>query len=241
MVKNHLKRIAMPVTWTTKEKKSVAWVTRPNPGSHPLDEGMPLMLALREILHYANTAREVKQILNHKTILVDGKRRKDHRLGIGLMDVLSIPELKENYRMSLNKYNKLNLIAIDEKESKIKICKIKGKGLYEGKTQLRLSDGRTILVDKKEKYQTGDSVVISLPEQKIIKYVAFEKGSVVLLTKGRKAGVIGSVQEIKSHSKENKKENQEDMVVVKSGNDTFETLKRYCFVVGKQKPEVTIE
>jgi len=31
------------------------------------------------------------------------------------------------------------------------------------------------------------------------------------------------------HSEKNRRDNQEDMVVVKSGSETFETLKRYSF------------
>ncbi len=241
MVKNHLKRIAMPITWTTKEKKGVVWVARPNPGAHSLEEGMPLVLVIRELLKYANSAREVKNILNHKKILVDGVQRKDHRFNVGFMDTISIPDLKENYRVVLNKFNRLVLIKIDDKEAKEKICQIKGKGLCQGKTQLRLSDGRVILVDKKEKYNTGDSAVITIPEQKILKHIPFEKGVAVLLIKGKKAGVIGTVQEIKMYSEQNTKEKQEDMVVVKSGSETFETLKKYCFVLGKQKSELKIE
>ncbi len=234
MVKNHLKRIAMPVTWTTREKKGVVWVARPNPGAHSLEEGMPLTLVIRELLRYANSAREVKHILNHRKIMIDGVQRKDHRFNVGLMDAISIPDLKENYRVVLNKFNRLTLIKIDDGEAKEKVCKINGKGLYQGKVQLRLSGGRTILADKKEKYSTGDSVLISIPEQKLIKHIPFEKGATVLLTKGKKAGVTGVVQEIKMHSKQNAKKTQEDMVIVKSGNETFETLKKYCFVLGKQ-------
>lgn len=240
MVRNHLKRFVMPTTWTTQEKKKIAWVARPNPGAHSMAEGMPLVVVIREMLRYANSAREVKQIVQHKSVLIDGKRRKDHRFNVGLMDVISLPEVKENYRISINKYGKLSLIRIDEKEASSKVCQIRGKGLSQGKTELRLSDGRTLLVEKGT-YRTGDSVMISVPDQKILKHFALEKGATVLLTKGKKIGIIGTVQEVKMFSEKNVKENQEDVVVVKSGKETFETLKRYCFVVGKEKPAVTIE
>jgi len=229
MVKNHLKRLAMPTSWTTRQKKGVVWVARVNPGAHPSNEGTPLVLILREILEYANTSREVKLILNNKQVLIDGVRRKDHRFNVGLMDTISIPEIKENYRVSIGENGKLSLVKIDEKESKSKICKIKGKGLCKGKTQLRLSDGRTILADKGS-YKTSDSIVISVPDQKIISHLKFEKGSSVLLIAGKRIGIKGTVEEIK-----------ENIVTIKSKSGKFETLKKYCFVVGKEKPELTIE
>ncbi len=220
----------MPSTWTTKEKKSLVWVTRVNPGAHPLDKGMPLVLVLREILGYANTSREAKQILNNKEILIDGVRRKDHRFNIGLMDSIAIPEIKENYRISLGANKRLKLVKIDAKEAKLKLCKIKGKGLCKGKIELRLSDGRTILHDKKEVYKTGDSVVIEVPEQKIVEHIKFEKGCHVLIINGKNTGSIGIVEEIK-----------ENNVKIKSKNNEFETLKKYCLVIGKGGSALKLE
>ncbi len=225
----------MPKTWTTQEKKKVYWVARARPGAHSLENGMPLVLILREMLKYAETARESKHILNHKNVMIDGVRRKDHRFIVGLMDVISITELKEHYRVSINKYGKLQLIKADEKEANSKICKIKGKGLHNGKTQLRLSDGRTLLVEKGA-YKTGDSVVISVPDQKITKHLAFEKGAEVLLTKGKKIGTTGKIHDIKPAS-----ENHEAVVVIKTGSETFETLKNYCLVIGKEKSTFKLE
>lgn len=230
MVKNHLKRIAMPTTWTTKEKKTFTWVARAKPGMHSFEEGMPLVLVLREMLNHANSAREVKYILSNKQVLIDGIRRRDHKFTVGFMDSISIPELNENYRISLNENGKLSLIKIDKKESAEKLVKIRGKGLYKGKTQLRLSDGRTMLIEKsKEEYKTSDSLLISVPEQKIMSHLKFEKGALVLLTDGKKIGNIGVIEEIKK-----------DNVKIKAKNIEFETLKKYCFVIGKQKPALTI-
>ena len=230
MTKNHLKRIAMPTTWNAKEKKKLVWVARPNPGAHSLREGMPLILVLRDLLKYSNTARETKHILNNKQILIDGIKRKDHRFNVGFMDVVSIPELKEEYRIILDKNGRLNLSKIDEKESKIKICKIKGKGLSKGKMELRLSDGRTMLLDKKDNFKTGDSIVIGIPEQKIISHLPIEKGSFIIMIDGKKIGSTGIIEGIKGN-----------FVSIKSKEGIFETLKKNCFVLGKQKSELKIE
>ncbi len=229
MVKNHIKRIAIPSTWTTAQKKGVTWAPRTRPGSHSLEEGMPLLLVIRELLKYANTTREVKQILNNKTVLIDGVRRKDPRFTIGFMDIISFPEIKENYRISFNENGKLTLVKIAENEATSKICKINGKGLYKGKMQLRCSDGRTLIVEKGN-YKTTDSVVISIPDQKIIAHLVFENGAAVLLIAGKRIGALGTIEEIK-----------DETVTIKSKGEMFETLKRYCFVVGKNKPVLKIE
>ena len=229
MVKNHLKRLAMPKTWTTQKKKGIMWVARVNSGTHSNEQGMPLVLVIREMLKLADTAREVRNILNHKEVLVDGVRRKDSKFNIGLMDVLAIPEIKGYYRISLNKHRKLVPIKIEEKEASSKICTIKGKGFYQGKTQLQLSDGRVILVSKGD-YKTSDALIISIPDQKILSHIKFEKGASVMMTGGKNIGKIGTIEDIKNN-----------VIMIKSNGETFETLKANCFVVGKNKPAVTIE
>lgn len=229
MAKNHLKRIAMPSTWTAREKKRAVWIAKVNPGAHSADEGMPLVLVIREVLRYANTAREARQILNNKAVLVDGIRRKDLKFNVGLMDIISMPELKESYRISLDERRRLNLVKIDEKEAGLKLCRINGKGMFRGKIELRLSDGRTILISGKSEYKVGDSLVIEIPKQKIAEHLKLENGSYVMLTDGKRIGSTGNIEEIKG-----------SLVKIKSGKEEFDTLKKYCFVAGKQKPVLTI-
>ena len=57
-------------------------------------------------------------------------------------------------------------MPVNEKESSLKLCKIKGKNLMKGKINLNLHDGRNIITDNKE-IKVGDSVLIELPAQKI--------------------------------------------------------------------------
>ena len=190
---------------------------------------MPIVLIFREMLDYAKTTREVKQILQTKNVLVDGTRQKNHRFNVGLMDVISIPEIKENFRISLNVNGRLSLIKIDEKEATTKIAKIEGKSMHKGKIQLQLLGGRTIIIDKGS-YKTSDSLVISVPDQKIKEHLKFEKGASILLTGGKNIGVIGTLEDIK-----------ENTVGIKVKEGKFETLKKYCYVVGKSKPALKIE
>lgn len=228
-MKSHLKRIAMPKSWVLAKKKSINWIVKPKPGAHPLERGVALAVILRDMLGYAKTIREVKNILLHKKVLVDGKRRKDHRLIVGLMDVVSIPEIKENFRIILNRKGKIALIKIDEKDSKIKPCKITGKTPVKKKMQLNLFDGKNILVDK-DIYKVNDTVILSLPEQKISDSLKFDKGALVYLTAGKRIGVVGTVQDIKTKT-----------VIIKTAEEEFETAKKYCFVIGKDKSIIKLE
>lgn len=226
---SHMKRISMPKSWVSDNKKNFTWIIRPKPGAHSFDQGISLSVILRDMLHYAENTREAKDIVLHKTVLVDGKRRKDHKFLVGLMDVVSFPDTKESFRVLLDKKEKISLLKIDDKESKIKPCKITGKSKVGKKTQLNLFDGKNILVDK-DSYKVGETVVIEMPEQKIKEQFKLEKGAVVYLTGGKMIGQTATVDGIK-----------ENTISVKTKEGSFDTPKKYCFVMGKEKSIIKIE
>lgn len=104
-MKRHMKRMAMPKSWQIEKNKK--FVTRALPGAHSFDLGMPLNVILRDILKLASNNQEIKKILYNKEVLVNNKRRKESRFIVGLMDVISIPELNKYYRILLNKKKKI--------------------------------------------------------------------------------------------------------------------------------------
>ncbi len=223
MAKKHLKTLTAPVSWPIK-RKGQTFVIRPLPGK-PFEMSIPLALILKDMLGYCKTSKEVRALLNDKEIFVDGKRRKEEKFLVGVMDVLSIPLTKENYRMIINKHGKLELFKIDEAAAGKKILKIIGKStLKKGTMQLNLSDGRNIIV-KEDKCKIGDSVHMKVPSQEIIDYLKLEKGSFVYITKGGHTGFYGVVEEING-----------DFLKVKSEDISFITPKNTVFVVTMNKP-----
>jgi small subunit ribosomal protein S4e len=181
------------------------------------------------MLSYGKTNKEVKNILNKQEVLVDGVRRKETKFIVGLMDVISIPSLKESFRVILNKNGKLDIIKIDENESKTKICKIIGKKMIKNMVQVNLFDGRNIISENKE-CNVGDSLVIEVPKQNIKSTLKLNRGASVLITKGKNAGRIAVVDDIKG-----------DIMKCRADDDVFETLKSYAFVVGNEKPVLKVE
>lgn len=226
-MKNHLKRSVSPKTWIINRKEN-KFTIRPNPGAHSLANGLPLGLILRDKLKLASTTGEIKKILNNQEILVDGKRRKNHRLIVGLFDVVSIPLISKNYRLLVDTKGRLVLIEISAEESKIKISKAVGKTVLRGgKIQFNLHDGKNILTDKKAK--VGDSFILSLPKLEIKKILPFKEGAHVFLIKGKHAGDAGILKTVKG------------VEATYSARDTnIDTAKEYFFVVGESKAEINL-
>ncbi len=228
MVKKHLKRLSMPKSWPLPRKTSKR-VVRPLPGAHSFERGMPLAIILKDLLRYAETTRDVKNILKNKNILVEGKKAKEYKQIVGLMDLIEIPETGESFRILIGARGKLRIAPAGKNEAGMKLCKITGKKMHKGKVQLALHDGRTILTDAKT-YNTGDSILLKVPEQQIKQHVKMEKNASVFLTGGSHIGQIGNVENI-----------AEDKITFKSNKGTFETPKKFAFVIGKDKPLIQVE
>jgi small subunit ribosomal protein S4e len=227
-MRRHFKRIAVPKSWAIKRREHT-FVTKQNPGPHSLKLGIPLKLALRDILGIAKTSKEAHRVLYENEILVDGIRRKDLKFPVGIMDVIEFKKTGEHFRVMLDR-GKIHLIGIDKNEGSVKPCKIIGKTLVKGKLHLNLYDGKNILVDKGD-YKVGDTIVVGIPKHDIKEHIKLEKGCTIYLIGGKHIGDIGRIEDIiaKKITYKNRK------------GEIIETLKRYIFVIGKEKPAIKLE
>lgn len=226
MSKNHLKRLSAPKAWPLSKRKGVTFITKPLPGPHSLSRSMPLNIVIKEILNYAKNTKEVKKILHEGKVLINNIVRRDHKFPVGFMDTISIPDLKEYYRLLYNKKGKFILKSIKEGEAVLKLCKIKSKIiLKKNKIQLNLFDGTNILV-LKDGYKVGDSIL--LENNKIKKHLKLEKDALIFLTNGKYIGNIGILEQIQETAALTPTK-----ISFKLNNKKFDTLKKYAFVIDK--------
>jgi small subunit ribosomal protein S4e len=228
-----LKRLKAPKFWKLP-KKSRKWAVSPRPGPHRKFESIPLAIALRDIVKIAETGSEAKKIIKMGEILVDGKIRRDHKYPAGLMDAISIPKMEKYFRV-VSGSKGLELVEIDKKESKEKICRINDKTIVKkGKVQLNLHDGRSILVDK-DAYKTGDSILIEVPSQKIKNHVKLEEGSLGLIIRGKNKGSLVNIKEIIIT-----KGKEPNKIICEMEKKPMEVREDYVLVVGKDSPLIKI-
>ena len=228
-MKNHLKRLAAHRNWDLL-RKAGKFTARPNTGAHASEEACTLVYVVRDVLGLANTRKEVRDIIFNAGIEVDGRARKDHKFNVGLMDVIGFPSTKKYYRIVFNKQGKLALIEVKEAEAKQKVARVTGKSQKAGKTVLHLRDGRCVN-DADASIKVGDSIVFGVPDQKIADHLPFGKGACIMLVGGRHIGSIGNVEKVEG-----------DVLIFKSlEGEVFETLKKHAYVVGKDKPAVSLQ
>ncbi len=192
----HLKRQSAPRNWPIERKGTVYVVgTRFN-----LNEGIPVLIILRDILKLAQDRREVKKIIHLRQILANAKPIKDEKNVIMFFDVLSILPLKKHYRLELSEKGKFYLNEIKESESDKKTAKIIGKKIMKGKkVQLNLSDGRNFLSDIK--CSINDSVIINLKTKKIEKCLPLKEKAKAIVFAGKHSGKKGEIIELNHEEK----------------------------------------
>ncbi|MBU0616038.1 MAG: 30S ribosomal protein S4e [Nanoarchaeota archaeon] len=227
MPKDHLRRLNTPKSWPIK-RKNIKYIKRPNPGAHPIKLGIPLTVLLRDLMGIAKTFKEVRRMLHNKEVFVDERRVKEPKFNVGLFDTITL--LKDSYRVIVAQNKRLAVTTITKDEAKLKPCKIIGKTKVKGKAQINLYDARNILVDKEE-YKVGDTILIELPSQKIKDHIKLEKGALIFLIGGKHMGDMGHIEGIFNNR----------IIYKNKESEKIETLNKYAFVIGKEKPLVKIE
>ena len=230
-MKKHLKRLPAPRTWRLARKEHT-WAYKPRPGPHPQEGALPIAAVLRENLGLVDTAREAERVIFSRHVLVDGRPVKDPKFPVGLMDVVTLVPMKTHYRVLIDQRGRLALVPIEAAEASWKLCRIEDSGTVKGgKTQLRLHDGRNILLAKSE-HATGTTLKVSVPSQKIVGAMPLAPGHIALLTGGQHAGQLVHVDRV-----ERTRNPRANLVHFKEG---YSTIIDYVFVVGKETPEIRV-
>lgn len=232
--KKHMKRLAAPKHWML-DKLTGVWAPRPSTGPHKLRECLPLILILRNRLKYALTGREVNMILMNRSVKVDGKVRTDKTYPVGFMDVLSIPETKEIFRLVYDVKGRFIIHKIKSNEESVKLCRIVKRSIgNKGIPYIVTHDGRTYRYPDPD-IKVSDTVKFDLNSGKIIDHFQFTQGHVAMVTGGHNIGRIGHITRIERHP------GSFDIIHLKdSRGHVFATRKSNVFILGDEKPAVSM-
>jgi small subunit ribosomal protein S4e len=240
----HLKREAAPDFWPIPRKK-FTWTVKPRAGPHPIHQSIPLTIVVREILGLAKTRKEAKKIISQGKILVDGKIRRDERFPTGLMDVISIPEIKKNFRVLPSKKG-LFLHPTSKDEAKFKMCRIENKKiLKKGHVEVNLHDGRNILLHvenpqnpSEDVYRSLDGLKLSVPDQELIEHLRLGEGMLASFVDGKNIGKCGTITSIEEQTGQKRRKY---LITIKDEEEKeFRTILDYAFVVGDKSPRISL-
>ncbi len=239
----HMKALAAPQVQRVPRKER-PWTVKPSPGPHPATRSLPLLIVLRDVLKVAESNREARKIISNGEVMVDGKAVRDYKWPIGVMDVVEMPKVGEQYRVLPDPTGTLRLIPIPKEEARLKIVRVEGvTTLKGGHFEVHLSGGRNILVRVSDPAKPGqlpyrplDSLLLTLPDSEVKDRVELKVGNLALVVWGKNMGRSGKVVSVtRGWGWERSVVALEDP----SGN-RFETSLDSVYVVGREKPLVTI-
>jgi small subunit ribosomal protein S4e len=226
----HQRRISAPASWPI-QKKVHAWVVGANAGSHSMHTGIPLLVVVRDMLKLAKNSKEAKAMISEGNILIDGIPRKDYKYITGLFDIISLPVLNEHYCILLDTNNRFKLLK--EEPGVAKLCRINDKTIVKkGAVQLNLHDGSNVLASNE--YKTFDTVMLSIPDRKITKHIAYKAGNLAIVIGGEHSGEMGKIKQIR------KVRGSGTNMVVLSNGTYFETIEKYVYVIGETSSEIKV-
>jgi small subunit ribosomal protein S4e len=233
-----LKRKPAPKFWPIHRKED-PWVLKPSSGPHNLQNCLPMSLVLRDILGIAATRRESQILLYQGKVLVDGKVLHKDDFPVGLMDVISMQDAGQYYRILTN-HKGLFLDPISKEETSFKLCRIDDKVTVTGGIQINLHDGSNILIKvadpknpKEDIYNTFDVLKLNIPSKEIAGCVQLKEGNFAIITGGKNIGVKGKIVEIEKT--EAKKRKNALVVVEDDQGKRFQTILDFVFSMGEHQ------
>lgn len=157
-------------------RKGTKYIARTR--SH-LESSVPLVVAIRDMLHLAQTAREVREMIKAKKLSINGRISEGFNESIQLFNLLKADKL---YILSLLPSGRFTFVECPDTK---RLVKITNRKLVSGNAlQLQMHDGTTI-IGKKE-HAVGDSLY--LKEGKINTHLVLAKGAKGIVTKGKYIG-----------------------------------------------------
>jgi small subunit ribosomal protein S4e len=200
---------------------------------------------LRDALRLAETRKEAKTIVSQGRVYVDGSVRKKDDFPIGLMDVISIPDVGKSFCV-LPSYKGLILTEIKSEDAKFKLCRIEDKTVVgNGQVQLHLHDGSNILVKiadlknpQEDVYDTLDTLRISLPEKQILEHIKMKEKDFAIITGGKNIGNWGKAVEIEKA--EGKKRRNALVTVENEKGNRYQTTLKFVFAIGEAHPLISL-
>ena len=166
--------------------------------SHNREDGIPLLIVMRDVIGMVRTRKELKRILNEGKIEINDRKVIDEKTSLLLFDVLKFNDVNKHYRLILNENKKYGLEEISDKEAHHKINKVTNKKVLKGnKLQINLNNGLNLISSVAVK--VGDSVLVNFKEKKIEKTLPVKENSKILVIKGKHMGKRGEISKIEEH------------------------------------------
>jgi small subunit ribosomal protein S4e len=238
-----LKRKPAPKFWPI-HRKELPWIVKPSSGPHSLQNCLSLTLVLRDMLEVADNRKEGKLILHQGKVLVNGQVREKDDYPVGLMDVISLPDMNKYYRI-LPSHKGLFLSPISKEEATFKLVRVENKTTATNAVQVSLHDGSNMLLKVADikspvevTYETFDVLKVNFEDKQVVSTLKVKEGNIAVITGGKNIGKIGKIAEIE---KTEAKKRRQALVVIEDAQGTkYQTILDFVFSIGENEALIAL-
>ena len=202
----HQKRLSAPKHYPI-ERKHYSYVSGMK-GSRSNETAIPAVLFLRDVTEYAESEKEAKQIISNGQLLRNGERVRDVKEGIGVLDVVTLEEVDEAYRVIIEGDN-LRFVQVEDSEKTI--ARVQDKKTEGDEFVYHLHNGDNLRSENE--YSTGSSLLFNGDVEEVKR----EEGTNVLVISGQHAGEVAELKEL------NRRNLGDDTGTVENEDREFET------------------
>ncbi len=234
-----VKRYAAPSEWPVL-RKGYKWTVKPAPGPHAESDCLPLLLVLRDLLKLVQNAHELEAVIHEGKVAVNGRPATGPDQGVGVMDILSLPQNEMYYRILPSSHSYFAQ-PINWREENFRLLRLEDRtSVAGGKMQFNLSGGVNILLSDEEaasvKAATLDTLLTDEKGLKIKDHIQLAQDSYVLVVKGRNRGEHGKLAAVVPSFKR-----RDSLVRIKTNDgETIETVLNYVYAIGKSSPNIAL-
>lgn len=226
--RKHLKRLFAPKSWMLGKEDGI-YAPRISSGPHKKTESIPLCILLSKKLKIASTAKEVKYILDQRMVKVNNKVRTDEKFPVGVFDTITIGEDKDHLRVMYNTEAKFVLKRITREQSLFKLAKVRGTDVRKGNVPFVYTNDGGCFRFCDQAIRAGDTVRIDFEQNRIVKSMKLDVGSVVYLINGKNRGSVGTVLEIE------KNDLADNIIKMRDFNGRiFSTIEKFLIAIGTE-------
>ncbi|MFB6191027.1 MAG: hypothetical protein ABEJ64_01215 [Candidatus Nanohaloarchaea archaeon] len=198
----HQKRLPAPKHYPI-ERKGRKYVSTIE-GSRSSEDAIPAVVLLREVFGYADNEKDAKEIIKNRAVLRNGEALTDIRQGVGVLDVVEIPETEEAYRV-LRDERDLKFVSVTDGDRVA--AKIVDKSIEDDEYVYRLHNGENYRSE--EEYSTGNTLVFNSSTRE----VELEEGADVLVIRGKHAGEVAELKQVNRRGMNN------DTGIIETGHE----------------------
>jgi small subunit ribosomal protein S4e len=212
---------------------------KPSTGPHKSRQCVPLIMILRDRLKYALNGQDVKSILMHRLVKIDGKVRSDPTYPVGFQDILSIERSGEHFRMLMDPKGRFGLLNVNASEANYKLCRVRKILTVKSGVSVAIShDARSIYskIGSKHSVEVNDTVIFDMANKFVDGTLKFQTNNLAIVTRGHNAGRIGMIVHIQKH------QGTYTVTVMRDAVGKFLVTRREnVFVIGKNNlPKISL-